>query len=86
MADRNPDLIDIGIPLDVWLRFRTDEDRDGIESEVAEYEANVYLTEEYHFDVQWYHNDVGVVSHELFNTYAEAQSWLEGHGYQDFTS
>lgn len=68
------------VPLDVWLAFDSPED------EEASHEANIFYTTDGRFDVQWYHNAVGLVSHREFSTYAEAAKWLEDGGYQDFSS
>ena len=68
------------VPLDVWLAFDSPED------EEASHEANIFFTPDGRFDVQWYNNAVGLVSHREFSTYAEAAKWLEDGGYQDFSS
>lgn len=86
MTNLTPNLIDITVPLDVWLRFPDEVDGRPEIDQLAEYEANVFLTEDYLFDVQWYHNDVGLVTHEHFDSYAEAKAWLEGNDYVDFSS
>ena len=68
------------VPLDVWLAFDSPED------EEASHEANVFYTADGKFDVQWYNNAVGLVTHRTFDTYTEAAKWLEDGGYQDFSS
>ena len=67
-------------PLDVWLAFDEPED------EEASHEANIFYTADGKFDVQWYNNAVGLVTHREFETYAEAAQWLTDGGYQDFSS
>ena len=71
--------------LDVWLKFydpATDEDD---EDYLAEYEANTYREGE-GYRIEWYHNDVGQVTREHFDTLAEAHAWYERNGFQDFTA
>lgn len=71
--------------LDIWLKFydpATDEDD---EDYLAEYEANTYREGE-GYRIEWYHNDVGWVICEYFDTLAEAHAWYERNGFQDFSS
>lgn len=64
--------------LDVWLRIPDGE-------EESESEANTYRIED-GYRVEWYHTAVGVVSHRDFDSYEEAQKFLESEGFQDFSS
>lgn len=65
---------------DVWLRFESPED------EEAEAEANTFHYGD-GFTVGWYLNDVGLVTYVgVFATEAEAHSWLEHEGFQDFSA
>lgn len=66
-------------PLDVWLKFSTDD------NEEVEFEANTYETTN-GYAVEWYHVDVGQTSGRRFDTYEEAADWLEKQGFVDFTS
>lgn len=72
-------------PIDVWLRW----DGSGFDvngdDELADYEANTFRTED-GFRVDWYHNDVGQVSSQRFDTYVAAQEWLTANDYQDYSS
>lgn len=56
-------------PIDVWLKFEEDTD------EMAAYEANTFMTDT-GYGIQWYHNDVGLVMSEYFDTLADAYSTL----------
>ena len=67
-------------PLDVWLKFDSDED------EEPTYEANTFKDPNGGYCVEWYHNDVGQVTEVFFDTYREATRWLESEGFSDFTS
>ena len=67
-------------PLDVWLRLYPD-DEDGL----AELEANTYKTDD-GYVVEWYHNDVGLVTKVHFDTLEDAHKWYEQEGFQDFSS
>lgn len=67
-------------PLDVWLLL-DEEDPDAL----AICEANTY-EDDGQYRVEWYHNDVGLVTSVWFHTYEEAQEWLTERGYQDFSS
>jgi hypothetical protein len=66
-------------PLDVWLVIPEGQ-------EESEYEANTFLDEDMRFRVEWYHVDVGVVSHRIFDTYEEAKAWLESEEFEDYSS
>lgn len=66
-------------PLDVWLRFEHPDD------EEAAYEANTFRTADGGYRIEWYHNAVGLVAKEDFDTLDEAYAWYERNGYQDFT-
>ena len=70
---------DLGEPVDVWLAFDHEDD------EEASHEANTYMTDT-GYCVEWYNNAVGLVTHEEFDTLADAYDWLEANGYQNFTS
>lgn len=66
-------------PLDVWLAF----DDEGDE---ASHEANTYFDDNTgRYRVEWYSNAVGLVVREEFDSYFDAQEWLERAGYIDFT-
>lgn len=67
--------------LDVWLKFSEYED-----AELAEYEANTFRENDGTYRVGWYHNAVGLVTSEYFDTYEEAKEWYEENGFQDFTA
>jgi hypothetical protein len=65
--------------LDIWLRF------DAPDDEQSSHEANTFF-EDGRYYVAWYHTAVGLVTRKYVDTYAEAKSFLEANGYQDFTS
>lgn len=76
--------------LDVWLKF-TEPVEGGMaaesDGEMATYEANTYqVGPSAGFVVEWYHNDVGLVSRKWFATYEEARAWLESEGFEDFSA
>lgn len=78
-TNANPDGDPNG-PLDVWLRFESDNDDE------ASHEANTYFNDNTgRYRVEWYSNAVGLVTHEEFDSYFDAQEWLERAGYIDFT-
>lgn len=64
---------------DVWLAF------DDPEDDEPSHEANIYRGQ-HGATVEWYHTAVGLVSSRHFDTYADARSWLEAAGYQDFSA
>lgn len=66
--------------LDVWLRFN-----DNYDTELAEYEANTFMTVTGYL-IEYYHNDVGQVSSVEFDTLADAYAWYEENGFEDFSS
>ena len=72
-------------PLDVWLKFYEPATDDDGEDYLAEYEANTYKVNG-EYVIEWYHNDVGLVTNVYFSTLSEAHAWYEDNGYQDFTS
>lgn len=67
-------------PLDVWLLFDEPDD------EHASHEANIYLTDDKRFRVEWSNTSVGQIRSREFDTYAAASAWLEASGYRDFSS
>lgn len=67
------------IPLDVWLRFDSEDD------EEATYEANTYGNDEEGYTVEWYHTAVGLVSHKWVPTLDDAHQWYLDNGFVDFT-
>lgn len=67
-------------PLDVWMCFEHPDD------EEAAYEANTFRTADGGYRIEWYHNAVGLVTSEDFDTLDEAYAWYERNGYQDFSS
>ena len=66
-------------PIDVWLKFDNDSD------ELATYEATTFMTDT-GYEIQWYHNDVGLVTSEQFDTLADAYDWYEANGYENYTA
>lgn len=72
-------------PLDVWLRWDGSGVDENGEDELADYEANTFRTAD-GYRVDWYHNDVGQITSQRFDTYVAAQEWLTANDYQDFTS
>lgn len=66
-------------PIDVWLKFDTDED------EECTHEANTYMTDT-GYRIDWYLNSVGLVTSVEFDTLADAYDWYEREGFQDFSS
>ena len=66
-------------PIDVWLKFDDDSD------ELATYEANSFMTDT-GYEIQWYHNDVGQVTHVEFETLADAYDWYAANGFENFTA
>lgn len=69
-------------PLDVWFKFTEDYDP---EMEHPEYEANTYKDDS-GYRIEWYHNDVGLVTNVYFDTLAEAHAWYAEQGYDDYSS
>ena len=63
--------------LDVWLQFDGDDDE-------ARAEANTRLTDT-GYAIDWYLNDVGLVTTVEFDTLADAYDWYERENFQDFT-
>ena len=74
-----------GKPLDVWLRFYDPAEDENGEEYLAEYEANTFMTET-GYVIEWYHNDIGMVTEVEFDTLSDAYDWYEDNGYQYFTS
>lgn len=73
------------IRLDVWFNFAGPHDAD------PEYEANTYAERpdderEWVFIVEWYHDAVGQITREEFDTYQRAATWLTDAGYDDYSS
>lgn len=66
-------------PVDVWFKMSDDP-----EEELAEYEANTYRDGD-GFVIEWYHNDVGLVTSVYCNTYTAVTNWYLTNGYEDFT-
>lgn len=66
-------------PLDVWLKFDSDED------EEPTYEANTFETA-WGYEIEWYHTAVGQVNWVSFDRLEEAHKWYADNGFQDFTS
>jgi hypothetical protein len=66
-------------PLDVWLRIPEGE-------EESEAEANTFKDENNHYRVEWYLTSVGLVTPVFFATLADAHTWLEHEGFEDYTS
>lgn len=66
------------VPLDVWFKF-TDWDE-----ELATYEANTFERDG-KFVVEWYHNDVGLVTQKWFDTYEDAIAWYDSEGFEDYS-
>ena len=64
--------------LDVWLQF------DGDDDDEARAEANTRLTDT-GYAIDWYLNDVGLVTTVEFDTLADAYDWYERENFQDFT-
>lgn len=64
--------------LDVWLRFDSPEDED------ASAEANTWPDGEM-FRVDWCLSMVGLITSVYFHSHADAQSWLEAQGFDDYT-
>ena len=73
------------IPLDVWLKFYEPAMDDGGEDYLAEYEANTYRSGN-GYVIEWYHNDVGQVTEEYFDTIGAAREWYATNGYEDYSS
>ena len=69
-------------PIDVWLLFSPGEEDAEVE---AEAEANTYRVGNI-FRVDWYLSAVGMVRSCWFPSYPQACAWLEGQGFEDFTS
>ena len=63
---------------DVWFRLYKDD-------EAAEYEANTFFDGE-RYRIEWYHNAVGLVTNEYFDTLEQAHDWYEDNGYEDYSS
>lgn len=72
-------------PIDVWLKWDAEQIVRGDDDPLATYEANTFMTET-GYEIQWYHNDVGLVTHIEFDTLADAYDWYERNGFQDFTA
>jgi len=66
-------------PLDVWLRFISDDDED------AEADAITFRDGD-QFRVDWSLTSVGLVTSRWFPTYDEAAAWLTAEGFRDYTS
>lgn len=66
--------------LDLWLKF------DDPDDEEASHEANIFLTEDKRFSAEWSNTAVGLITAEVFDTYAAAAAWLTEGGYQDYSS
>ena len=71
--------LDPNKPLDVWLKFDSDEDDE------PTYEANTYPTES-GFRIDWYHEGVAQVMSVDFDTIEDVHAWYEAQGYSDFSS
>lgn len=65
-------------PLDVWLRIPKGE-------EESEAEANTFRDGD-RFRVDWYLTSVGLIKSRMFDSYADAETWLTAEGFADFTS
>lgn len=82
---------DTATPLDVWLRFISDEAAAELgytpdENDEAEAEANTYRNSDGAYRVEWYLNAVGLVKTATFSTYEAARDWLTAEGFEDYTA
>lgn len=77
--------------LDVWLRIPPCEHAQNEpctdECEIAEAEANTYITTQRLFRVDWSLTAVGLISSPPpFVNYAQACAWLTAQGFDDYSS
>ena len=66
--------------LDVWFKFENEDDEEPI------LEANTFEDEYGQYRIEWYHNDIGYVNTEYFDTYSDAEKWYEENGFIEFTA
>lgn len=71
-------------PIDVWLKWDNSQIDPADDDPLATYEANTFMTDT-GYQVEWYRNDVGLVTSEYFDTLADAYDWYETNGFEDFT-
>ena len=65
--------------MQIWLKFDDEND------EEASHAANIFTDGE-GARIEWWNESVGPVTTVYKDTVADAEKWLEGAGYQDFTS
>lgn len=65
--------------MQTWLKF------DHRDDEEPSHSANIF-PEDDGARIEWWNEAVGLVTTVYRDTVAEAEKWLEGAGYQDFTA